>query len=345
MSSVLLTGASGFIGRNFIDWLQRFGHHPIAWVRRPAAAQELRDQGVDAVVGELSDYKTLNSLSGKISAVFHLAGTVSPYNRHATFEINVEQTRRLAEQLANWSNPPVFIYVSSLAAAGPSLDGLARLETDPCQPRSIYGESKAAAEAALQTLADRLPISIVRPPGVIGPWDRNLLQMFQMVRTGFHTVGISQKFRYSFVHVEDLSTGLWKTFTEGRRILPTNERSQELKQGIYFIADPDQYTMPDVANLIADATDTKHPRHLTVPTPICWTLATVADAGGRWLGMRTFLNRDKMREAVAGSWICDVTRAREQLGFVVGATFAQRIRETADWYREKGWIKKSARRS
>jgi len=335
VTRILVTGASGFLGRNLVEAIIQSGHEPVAWVHREASANDLRELGLEVHVGDLSATDAFRKPWLGVSTVVHLAGVVAPYSRTSTFRVNVDTTRRLAEDLGGWNSPPRFLYVSSLAAVGPSPTDSGVREQHQCIPTSIYGQSKLAAEAALKMLADRLPVSVIRPPGVIGNWDRNLLEVYRLVRWGWNVVGISKEFRYSFIHAEDLCRGILSIAQHGESLRGGEDPEVA---GIYHVADPDPITMVQLADMVAASLGPARVRHLRLPRPVCWGLAGISDAFGRFLGVRTFLNLDKMREAAAGSWVCDTTRVQQQLDFRVGATLAQRIREVTHWYQGQGWL-------
>jgi nucleoside-diphosphate-sugar epimerase len=62
------------------------------------------------------------------------------------------------------------------------------------------------------------------------------------------------------------------------------------------------------------------------------------DSLGRVRKRPGWVNSDKMAEALAGSWMCSSAKARTQLGWSPAATLAERLRETAQWYRQAGWL-------
>ena len=123
-------------------------------------------------------------------------------------------------------NPHVkrFVYVSSLAAAGPCKNGVAVTEDcSPC-PVSDYGRSKLEGEKAVLQYRDLIPVTIVRPPAVYGPRDRDMLVLFKMIKKGvFFDLGTCY---YSLLYVDDLVQGI---------ILCAESKKAEGK--IYFLSD------------------------------------------------------------------------------------------------------------
>ena len=84
-------------------------------------------------------------------------------------------TNNLGESCSRLENPPKLIYHSSFAAAGPTTPNNPRREEEPPAPVSEYGRSKLMGERYLRHLAERLPITVLRPPGVFGPGDPNMV--------------------------------------------------------------------------------------------------------------------------------------------------------------------------
>ncbi len=88
---------------------------------------------------------------------------------------------QLAAACALAAQPPTLVYVSSLAAIGPAPTTQALRESDPVAPVSEYGRSKLAGEDFLKQYAQQIPISIIRPPMVLGPGDRVSLDLFKTI--------------------------------------------------------------------------------------------------------------------------------------------------------------------
>src|SRR5262249_56705673 len=115
--------------------------------------------------------------------VYHLAGLTKANAAEQFHRVNEVGVRNIIDAAAKKSSPPTVLVVSSLAAAGPAANAdCPRTESDPPAPVSHYGRSKRAGELAAETRAADLPITIVRPPIVLGPGDRTGAGFFRHIR-------------------------------------------------------------------------------------------------------------------------------------------------------------------
>jgi uncharacterized protein YbjT (DUF2867 family) len=181
MSQVLaITGGTGFVGQHLLRIAREAGYPLRALTRRAQAPEE----GIIWVRGDLDSPGSLDELLLGADAVIHIAGLIS--GSAAEFAaVNVGGTAALLAAAAK-AGVRRLIHVSSLAAREPSL--------------SRYGESKSQSEALVQSSG--LDWTIVRPPAVFGPGDRETLELFRMARRGF--VALPPRGRFSVIHVEDL---------------------------------------------------------------------------------------------------------------------------------------------
>ncbi len=177
-----ITGGTGFVGATLIDLAIAAGWRVRALTRRPQAARP----GVDWVSGALDQPTNLAKLTRGSDAVIHVAGVVNAPDA-AGFEAgNVGGTLNVV-QAARETGVRRLIHVSSLSAREPAL--------------SVYGRSKAKAETIVQ--ASGLDWTIVRPPGIYGPGDHELLDLFKMAKFGF--VMMPPRGKASWIEVGDLA--------------------------------------------------------------------------------------------------------------------------------------------
>jgi nucleoside-diphosphate-sugar epimerase len=224
--------------------------------------------------------------------------------------------------------------VSSLAAGGPAPCETARTERDGAQPVSAYGRMKLACEEAARAQAARVPVTIVRPPMVIGEGDRWALGLFTSAQKGLHVVPSRAPSRVCLIHAADLAPVLVRAVERGARagVAPDAEHT-----GVYYAAADDRPLYAELGAWVAAAMGVAPPRVLRLPSALSWAAAAVSEAVARVRDRQTILNLDKWREATAGSWLCDAARARAELGLACAPT-SERLAETAAAYRAVGWL-------
>jgi nucleoside-diphosphate-sugar epimerase len=288
----------------------------------------------------VTDGPTLvQAVRGK-SVVYHLAGCVCTARSADFYRVNEMGTRNLLTACSQIDSPPVVVVVSSLAAAGPSLPHRPRIESDAPAPVSHYGRSKLAAESAARELAHAVPITVVRPPIVLGEGDRYGLAIFKTVaRLGLHFVAGRVPHRYSVIHVRELVDALLLAAERGSRLAARDARRPETESdGLYFVAGDERLTYAELGRMIGEAVGRTRTRVVRVPLRILRAMVCGIHVGMWIRGKAQYLNLDKFREIAAGSWTCSAQKARTELGFRPAAPLAERLRQTAAWYRSVGWL-------
>ena len=333
MARVLVTGATGFIGKHLTAHLRARGDA----VRCLIHHSDARIAGIDCVRGDITVPSSFAAALRDIDIVYHLAGATVVASPHRYRVVNTLGTRNIAMACARLATPPVLVFLSSLAAAGPTSPDQPLREDDSPNPVSEYGRSKLFAERHLRRLARQLPITIVRPPGVFGPGDPNTLKLFQAARRGINLIPGSAEQRLSFIYVDDLVAALPQAAERGERLTHSDGALYD-PRGVYFLTMDDRPTVIELGELAGRAMGIGSIRHIRIPAWAIRLAAGATDFSARVTMRPMLLTSDKMREALAGSWICASAKAKSQLGFVCLTGLVDGFAKTVAWYKQHGWL-------
>lgn len=206
---VLITGATGFIGSHLAEIFHSNGHKVRCLIRRTSDLHWIRHLPNEYAYGDLFDRDALEAAVADVDHVYHLAGITKARTKEEYYRGNHLATKNLlATVLEHRPGLGRFVHVSSQAAVGPSSPGSPIDEATPFHPITTYGRSKMEAEKECLRLADRLPITIVRPPAVYGPRDKDVFEFFNTMSKGLQPmVGFGEKV-VSLIHVRDLVDGI-----------------------------------------------------------------------------------------------------------------------------------------
>ncbi len=322
-----VTGGTGFIGSLLVEQLVQNDWEVHCLVRKSSSLKWLQKLPVQLVHGDLFAEESLATTLARATHVFHLAGITKGLNAAEYFRSNGEVTRALLQACAHHGKQiERFVYVSSIAAAGPSREGHLVREEEPPRPVSVYGRSKLEGERACAEYASKLPITIARPPIVYGPRDRDVYEYFKQVQLGIRLRPGGQKRVYSLIHVQDLAAGLIALAQTPRAVGET-----------YFITNPEPVEWPELGLAIARAMQ-KKTIQITVPMFATSIIAALSELTAYIIRKPALLNFDKVREMREPHWSFSGEKARAQLGFVPALTLEEGLRQTVEWYRENEWL-------
>ena len=309
MPTVAVTGASGFIGRRLVVALREAGYDVRALVRTAPPADAPRD--IAWVKGDLADRDALTQLVAGVDAVVHGAGAVKALSRAAFDAVNVTGTATLADIAAARTTPPRFVHLSSFAARAPHL--------------SAYAASKAAGEEAVIELAHRLPVSVLRPPAVYGPGDREALKVLQMASRGFIAVPPDRAARLSLVHVDDAADAVLAALKA-----PPNPIPVEFDDG-----KSGGHDWSEIAAAASRAL--RRPvRLLPIPALCLYGAGALATAAARLTRSPTVLSWDKIGEILHPDW---VTATPPPGGYTPRWHLAPGFENTAEWAASRGLLR------
>ena len=320
----LVTGATGFVGGLLAERLAARGHTVTALVRDAARAEELRRMGVRLVVGDLLPATGLAEAVDGQDVVFHVAGAVKARSEAEFVRVNVDGTRHILGA-AERVGVPRFVHLSSLAACGPAERGRPLSGGEPERPRTPYGRSKLAGEQAVRETA--LAWTIVRPPVVYGPRDREFLRVFRASRLGFAVVFGDGRQELSAVFGPDLAEALESIGEHGATVGRT-----------YYACHNERFTSETLAREIGRAAGREDLRVVRVRPALARLLLGASGLAARFAGRATLLDTNKLSEFFAPAWTADPGALQRDTGWSASHDLRSGLAATAVWYRERGWL-------
>jgi len=289
---------------------------------------------VELVTGDIRDREAVRKAVRDRELVFHLAGnahpsSVTPYRAYEA--INVGGTRNVLEGAAASGRLERLVVASSIAATGPSRDGEPVTEASARRPITNYGRSKVAVEDLCQSYHQnkKLPVVVVRPPMVYGVGDREWLGLFEMIGArGMPLLGVpipgDHENLFDFCYVDNLVEGLNLAAT-----------SAHAAGQIYFLSDERPYRIREIIDAVAAALEISSPKKFW-PLWLEKAVATLLDTVGFVIRQDMPLSRRTVRWMTENYWVCDVSKARADLGYSPSISLQEGVRRTIDWARSKG---------
>lgn len=301
---IMVSGASGFVGRALCAYLGQRGHAAVASVRRPAGFAG------EFVVGEIDGATDWAAALAGCDTVVHLAARVHVMHDTAADPLalyratNTDATLNLARQ-AVLAGVKRFVFVSSIKVNGEGRD-TAYQETDTPMPEDAYALSKWEAEQGLWRVAREtgLEVVILRPPLVYGPGVKaNFRRLLDTVTRGWPLPLGAVRNRRSLLYLGN--------FVDAIRICIEHPAAA----GQTFLVDDGQpVSTPELVRAVAHAMG--RPARL-LPVPI-----GLLEFGGALLGRRAAVAR------LTGSLWLDSSLIRTRLGWTPPYSMAAGLEAT-----------------
>ena len=319
--TVLVTGASGFIGKRVARELMLRNVRVRALVRDPAKAADLAAAGAEMAIGDMTDPASLEGAVRGCQAVLHFAGATNDFQPRSHYErVNVEGTRILAEAALK-EGVERFVDISTVWVYG-LRSGPGVCETSPCRESGhSYADTKLEAERVVRRLVAEkgLPAIILQPSEVYGPGDRNWTERpLELIRSGRMILADRGRGLTQPVYIDDLVQGILAAVENGR----VGET--------YVLCGPEAVTFREYFMHFARMAGKK--RLPSVPGRLA--LATAATA--EWLARRfrrqpVFTRQEVLATMATTSY--DGGKAGRELGFVPKTTLAEGMRRIEEWLR------------
>lgn len=315
MKRVLVTGATGFVGRFLCKRLLAEGWDVRGTLLAAENPTALVDGVVPAVIEPLGAETHWGHALAGVDTVIHLAArvhimddmSVDPLQEFRT--VNTEGTRQLAREAA-MAGVQRLVFVSTIKVNGEETD-IPYIEDSLVMPTDPYGISKWEAEEALQQIEPEtgLEVVIIRPVLVYGPGVKaNFLNMMKAVSRGFPLPFSSIANKRSLIYVGNLVDALATCAVHPLAAGQT-----------YLVSDGEDVSTPGLIRRTASALEVS--AHLLPFPPYLMRLA------GKLVGKSSAVDR------LTGSLTVDSSKIRRDLGWKPPFTMAEGLLETAKWFK------------
>jgi nucleoside-diphosphate-sugar epimerase len=327
---ILITGGTGFIGSRLALLARSQGHDIVVAGQlnsdaERARARELEQTGVLIQQGSLQDAAFARSVAAGCEVVIHLAAAQHEANVADAyfFDVNVAGSQTLLDA-SHSVGVRRFVYGSTIGVYGDS-EGRTLDEDSPPRPVNVYGRSKLRAEETVNAFGTKLETSIVRISETYGPGDFRLLKLFRALNRGrFFIIGSGLN-RRQVIHVNDLSRGLLLAAVDAAAVGET-----------FVMAGEEIMTTRELVQKVAGALGRSAPRWRAPMWPFM-TAAILFERTLSPLGIQPPLHRRRL-DFFRKSFVFSTAKAKRLLGFTPRISFQEGATETAQWYRDKGYL-------
>jgi nucleoside-diphosphate-sugar epimerase len=308
---VAVTGATGFVGRKLVVQLAAAGWRVRLLMRRDPVVSEWRGIEPQIVAGDLSDSRALRQLVDGVQHVVHVAGLIKAARRRDFFAVNAAGSEAVAQAMNQHAPQARLLHVSTIAAREPQL--------------SDYAASKREGEEVVRRLLGP-KATVLRPPAVYGPGDRESLLFFQLGRQRFVPLAGPPSARAAMIHVVDLVAVM-------AAMLPISDG------GVWTAADgnPQGYSWAEVFGEAARAVGNARAKLFHAPAALLGVAALVGDVG-RLCGNANMLCTQKLHELRHTDWTVSAQEHARPAGWVPRYSLAEGFADAVRWYRAAGWL-------
>jgi nucleoside-diphosphate-sugar epimerase len=325
----LITGATGFIGPHLIKKLADEGHFCRCLVRNNSKTDFLEALGAERVQGDITRPESLEGIADGVDRMLHMAtlGHMSNFSvTEAMFEaINVHGTRHIMAEALR-AGVDRIVHCSTVAAMG-ICEEVPATEESVCSPHHPYGRSKLQAEQVVLDMArdQNLPAAIVRFSMVYGPGDpRDILKLTRLARKGlFPKVGRRPKLT-PLIHVNDAIQGMLLAAEKGG----AGEK--------YLITNGQSLPFDSIRKILQQALGI-YRLPLYIPEWAALTAASLIEKVFPIFGEIPPVARKNIESTLADR-VFSIDKARREIGFDPQVDPAAGLKETVEWYMERGWV-------
>ena len=317
----LVTGASGFIGRNLVQKMEKKEIEARVLVRRTSNIRRLSElKNVEICFGDITDFSSAKQAVKGCQVVYHLAGLVSDWGDYRKFyKANYLGSKNIL-QASIRAKVKKFIYISTMGVLNLKGGGPI-LEDHPCSHfSSSYSRSKAEAEKLVRKFRDSIPTVIIRPGVVYGPEDPQCtLRTLNFARKNLLFVINQGKGIFPHLYIDNLVDA----------ILLAAQRKEAIGE-IFNITDGVNTPVGEFFKYLNQIAG-KGNIHLSFPYPVAWGLAFLMDTIAKLTGKPPLLSWTGL-EFLSLKCRFDISKAIEKLGYKPSIPLKEGMKRVKCWW-------------
>ncbi len=325
--TALVTGANGFTGSRFCQYLAHRGVGTRGMYYEPDGAPSFRHDRLELVPGDLRDRESLRRALEGVSVVYHIGALYRPTNvrERDYWDVNVEGTRNLIE-LSKEVGVSRFVNCSTIGVHG-HVENPPAAEDAPIKPDDYYQVSKLKGEEIARDLGKELGLKVasVRPAAIYGPGETRFLKLARLIHQRRFVMFGDGEVEYHFIHWRDLSDAFVRCAEQEAAVGQT-----------YIIADDHPLTLNQIVNTVADALGVRRPR-VRLPLSLLKVSAVMCEFAFKPLRLSPPIHRRR------AAWFSscrsfDITKARRELGYEPNVAPEDGLADMVRSYRAAGWL-------
>ncbi len=238
---------------------------------------------------------------------------------------NINLTEKLLMVANEVKSIKQVIFLSSQAAAGPSVTAKPKEESDICNPISLYGKSKLLAEHLIKKISYK-PYTIFRPAAVYGPGDKDFLQYFKLIHNRISLSAGKQNKFLNLIYVDELVS-----------LIENSLLNENAFHQIFFATDGKIHSWTSFIDALTNAMNRKV-KHITIPEKVLLKTAKIIEIATLFQKKQPLLNTEKVNEMLQSFWLASNVKSIKQLHFSTELSLEEKLEKTYQWYKENKWL-------
>ncbi|MCD4818970.1 MAG: NAD-dependent epimerase/dehydratase family protein [Candidatus Cloacimonetes bacterium] len=319
-----ITGSNGFLGSRIVHKLQSNDYEIMALIRKNANRELLHPNTNIVEINYNNVFEIEKTLNGQ-DVLIHSAALTRAKRWTDFQEINIKFTERLIEIFNRTKSLKQFIFISSQAAAGPSVNSKPKIESDLNNPVSYYGKSKLLAEQLIKKKIKK-PYTILRPSSIYGQGDRDFLNYFKMINKGITVLPGKQKKFINLISADEVSEYVMHTINNKSAFNQT-----------FFLTDGNIYSLDQFIKILKEVMHQKT-KDFKIPDKLLSPIAKTIELSTLFSKKPAILNQQKVNEIKYNFWLSENLKAVKLLNYSPQNGLKNNLITTYNWYKKKGWL-------